>query len=189
MTRQPGFSLIEVMVALLVLSLGLVGGMGMQLAALRTRHQSALLSQAVTLAAGMADRMRANSGQMNAADSLNPYLNQFYDTDTDGAPAPSSVSCFAAAGCTGAQLAAFDLLELKRQLGALLPAGRLAICRDTPAWDEAGRGLRWECHPGAGAPVVIKLGWRGKNPDGTPLQDGPGADLPAVAVTLAGAVR
>lgn len=189
MRRQSGFSLIEVLVALFVLSLGLLGGMGMQLAALRTRQQSALLSQALILAAGMAERMRANSGQMNLPDALNPYLDQFYETDADGAPAPGSPPCFTVSGCDGAQLAAFDLIELKRQLGARLPAGRLAICRDTPSWDDASHGLRWECHPGAGAPVVIKLGWRGKNPDGTPLKDGPGADAPAVAVTLAGALK
>ena len=186
MTQQRGFSLVEVLVALLVLSLGLLGASAMQLAALRTRHQSALLSQALALAAGMAERMRANSGQMQLADAFNPYVNQFYATD-EGAPAPPSPSCYAAEGCTGAQLAAFDLLELKRQLRDALPGGRLAICRDTLSWDGAAHGLRWECHPGAGAPVVIKLGWREKNPDGTALADG--AAAPAVAVTLAGALR
>ena len=55
-----GFTLVEVMIAVLVLALGIVGGVSMQLAALRARHQSTLLAQASWLAVGMAERMRAN---------------------------------------------------------------------------------------------------------------------------------
>ena len=49
-----GFTLIEVLVAMLVLSLGLISGSAMQLTALRTRQQSALLSNAVQLASTVA---------------------------------------------------------------------------------------------------------------------------------------
>jgi len=61
------------------------------------------------------------------------------------------------------------------------------VCRDAQAWDGAAQGWHWSCSGGKGAPVVIKLGWRGKNPDGTPMSDH--ADAPAVAVTLAGALK
>ena len=64
-----GFTIVEVLVAIIVLALGLIGGTAMQLAALRTRHQSALLSSAVRLASGTADRMRANAPQLLRADS------------------------------------------------------------------------------------------------------------------------
>ncbi|HEV7813649.1 MAG TPA: hypothetical protein VGP06_00940 [Janthinobacterium sp.] len=83
-------------------------------------------------------------------------------------------------------MASFDIYELKQQVRATLPAGRLVICRDSQAWKQ---GLSWDCHAAAGAPIVIKLGWRGKNPDGTPLQDDAGKDGPAVALTLTGALQ
>jgi type IV pilus assembly protein PilV len=64
---KSGFTLLEVMVALLVLSVGILGAAGAQVVSLRTRHGSALLSNGVQLASSLADRMRANSAQMQVA--------------------------------------------------------------------------------------------------------------------------
>lgn len=183
---SAGFSMIEVLVAVLVLALGAAGGSAMQLSALRTRHQSALLSDALQLASGMADRMRANATQMQLADADNPYLNLRYDARLDAAPAAPAQWCFAAQPCSGAQLAAADIYELKWQVRQTLPGGRLVICRDRRRWDAARKGLSWDCDGAGGAPVVIKLGWRGKHPDGRPLHADASEDTPAVAVVLAG---
>lgn len=187
--RVGGFSLIEVLVAVLLLSLGLVGGAALQLSALRARHESALLSTATQLAASMTERMRANPAHMQLDDAANVYLNVFYAADSDGAPQPPARSCFAAAGCTSAQLASFDIYELKQQVRESFPAGRVAICRDTRAWSNAAQGLEWACDGTATAPVVIKLGWRGKNPDGSRPSDSGQGDGPSVALALAGAAR
>ncbi len=183
---SAGFTMIEVLVAVLVLTLGLLGGGAMQLSALRTRHQSALLSTALQLASGMAERMRANAVSLHLADADNPYLNLHYDALADAAPAPPAQWCFAALPCNGAQLAAADIYELKRQVRQALPGGRLVICRDERRWDALRKGLSWDCEGGAGAPVVIKLGWRGKQPDGRPLHADADLDTPAVAVVLVG---
>jgi len=74
--RRPmdGSSLVEVLVSLLLLALGLLGASILQLTSLRARHESALLSAAAQLAAGMAERMRANSALMAGPDAGNPYL-------------------------------------------------------------------------------------------------------------------
>jgi type IV pilus assembly protein PilV len=39
-----GFTLLEVLIAVVVLALGIMGGVALQMAALRSRHQAALLS-------------------------------------------------------------------------------------------------------------------------------------------------
>jgi type IV pilus assembly protein PilV len=184
--KNAGFTMVEVLVAVLVLALGVVGGSAMQLGALRTRHQSALLSNALQLGAGMAERMRANAVLMQQPDADNPYLNLRYDVLADAAPAAPAQACFAAQPCSGAQLAAADIYELKRQVRQALPGGRLVICRDARRWDAARRGANWDCDGAAGAPVVIKLGWRGKHPDGRPLRREAGREGPAVALVLAG---
>lgn len=184
-----GFTIVEVLVAVLVLALGLIGGTAMQLAALRTRHQSALLSGAVQLASAMAERMRANAGQMQLDDDRNPYLNQAYDAASDAAPAPPAQLCYGAGACTEAELARFDLFEWKQQIKAGLPGGRFVICRDANRWNAGARGLNWSCDGNAAAPVVIKLGWRGKNPDGTPIAEADQPYRPAVALTLTGAAQ
>ncbi|MET3133823.1 type IV pilus modification protein PilV [Oxalobacteraceae bacterium GrIS 1.11] len=111
---SPGFAIIEVLVAVCLLALGLVGGTAMQLAALRTRHQAQLLSNAVQLASAMADKMRANASQMQLADADNTYLNLHYDAASEGAPALPARLCFAADQCASAQMASFDIYELKR---------------------------------------------------------------------------
>jgi type IV pilus assembly protein PilV len=178
-----GFTLLEVLVAIFVLALGVIGAAGMQLTALRTRQQSALLSDAVQLASAMADKMRANVGQMKHADGANPYLN--LDYDGTAAPAAPAMLCFSpAANCDSGQLAQFDIYESEQQISTRLPGGRLVICRDAQVWDPARRALTWACGGGAGAPIVIKLGWQAKNPDGSASLDLGNFAAPAVAITL-----
>jgi type IV pilus assembly protein PilV len=58
--KDAGFSLIEVLVALLVLAFGLLGVAGVQVTALKTAHSSAQKSEATMLAYLMLDAMRAN---------------------------------------------------------------------------------------------------------------------------------
>jgi len=57
--EHNGFSLIEVLIAVFVLALGVIGVAGMQLTAMRTSQQSAFQTTAVELPAEMADKMRA----------------------------------------------------------------------------------------------------------------------------------
>ena len=175
-----GFTLIEVLVAILLLAVGILGASAVQLMVLRTRHASALMSGGVQLAGTLADRMRANSAAMQAGDAANPYLQFRYDAASDGAPAPASVMCFGAAACNSAQLAAFDLYETKHALFSDFPHGRLAVCRDATVVSGAG-ALAWACAPAANAPVVIKVGWRDR-------RDAPGTPFgPSVALVVTGA--
>lgn len=69
--RQQGATLIEVLVAMLILSVGLLGLAGMQMTALQSNHSAYYRSQATVLAYDVIDRMRANR-----ADALNGV----YDT-------------------------------------------------------------------------------------------------------------
>lgn len=178
MRHAAGFTLLEVLVAVVVLALGLIGGTAMQLHAMRTRHESALLSASTQMAAAMADRMRANAAQLSAI-----YLAVDYDAHAQPVPRAPDNLCIVDA-CDAAQIARLDVFELERQVRAALPAGRARVCRDAQLY-AAGR-LRWECTGGAGDPVVIKIGWRGKRPDGTPEGDRAGRAAPGVAIFVAG---
>ncbi|KQV79652.1 pilus assembly protein PilV [Massilia sp. Root351] len=177
--RVRGFALIEVLVAVVVLAIGVLGASAMQLVAMRVRYESQLLSNAAQMASAMADRMRANPAQLAMA-----YLALDYDAHTEPVPAAPGRQCWAAM-CDSAAMADADIYDLKRQVAAQLPAGRVRICRDTGMW--ASGQLRWSCAGGPGAPVVIKIGWRGRNPDGTPARDAAGGYSPGVALAMAGA--
>jgi type IV pilus assembly protein PilV len=176
-----GFTLVEVLVALCVLSLGVLGAAAVQMKAHASRHQSELMSGATQLASALAERMRANPVAMAASDADNPYLQLDYDSSS-GAPASPPVACYASAGCPPAALAAFDLYETTRILHDGFPAARLRVCRDAAPWDGPAGTLTWECDAALGAPIVIKIGWRGKA-----QAQGEQAFAPAVTLIAPGA--
>lgn len=62
-TRDRGFSLIEVLVSIVVLSVGLLGAAALQVGGLRVGQSSFYRAQAAQFAADMADRLRANIGE------------------------------------------------------------------------------------------------------------------------------
>jgi type IV pilus assembly protein PilV len=98
--------LLEVLIALVVLSIGLLGIAALQGVGLRSSHGAALTSQANLLAYDMADRIRAN--RTGFANTLNVTSNC-----TEPAEAPTSP----------AELAAADVAEWSCSLEELLPAG------------------------------------------------------------------
>lgn len=64
--RQGGATLVEVLVTVVVISVGLLGIAGLQMVSLRNAHASAMRSQATALANYIIDRMRANGPAANA---------------------------------------------------------------------------------------------------------------------------
>ncbi len=105
-----GFSLLEILVALLVLSVGLLGLAGLQLNGLRSNQDSYNLSQAMAQAYDMADRMRANMTGIAA------YA-------TNSTVIPSDPGCITG-GCSSPQLAQYDLFQWNTANANLLPSGK-----------------------------------------------------------------
>ena len=125
-----GFTLLEVLVAVLVLSIGLLGLAGLQTQGLRNNHSALLRSQATALAYDALDRMRGNRDQaMLGAGSA---YNTFFTTSV------SSINC--SSNCNSAQMAQYDLAAWKDQVGRL-PAGQGQIAID--ANDKATVSVRW----------------------------------------------
>ena len=162
--RNRGHSLIEVLVALVVLAVAALGAGATVFKARRAAHQSSLTSAAVQLAARVADNMQANAPAMAGSDSANPYLQLDYDALADGPPAmPGDCS---ADRCDSAALADADLAAVRRDVYEHYPPGRVKICRDGAAWDPAAASLHWDCDGAAGAPVMVKIGWREQQASG-----------------------
>jgi type IV pilus assembly protein PilV len=157
--RIRGFTLAEVLVAMVVLALGAAGAASTQVVAARLRQQAALESEAVQLAASLGARMRVNAAQMALPDASNPYLQFDYEAAGGGLAVPPAL-CFGGTDCSPAEMAAFDLYEAARIVQSAFPGGRIAVCRDGGGWNAALQSFEWRCTGGAGAPVVVKLGWR-----------------------------
>lgn len=168
-----GFTLAEVLVALLVVAAGIAGAAALQARTLRGAHEAERLANATRLASALAERMRANRVSMALPDAANPYLQ--FDYDSAAGAAPAAGPCYADADCTPVQLAALDLFEIGQAV-ARLPGGRIRVCRDATA-PVVGTDLPpWNCDAHAGAPVVVKLGWR----------EGGAAVVPRLQLTVAG---
>jgi type IV pilus assembly protein PilV len=140
---ECGYTLAEVLVALFVLAVGVIGAAAVQTMAARTRHASSQVSAALQLANALAERMAANPAQMALPDADKVYLQEA------GTPWVCSVAC------SPAQLAATERDDIAAAVARTFPGGQLRVCRDTPS-----SPLVWECQPSAGAPLVVKIAWR-----------------------------
>lgn len=131
--RARGFSLLEVLISMVVLSIGLLGLAGLQTMGLRNNHSAYLRSQATLLAYDIADRMRAN--RRTAIDDGS------YSLTLNATPATPAKDCTTTT-CAPAELAAYDLYHWFKRLTAVLPAGDSSIQLNsgvvtvTLQWDE-----------------------------------------------------
>src|SRR5687768_14663563 len=110
--RQSGFTMVEVMVALVVLAIGLLGIAALLLKSLQSGRTATYRTQAVNLAADLADRIRANRTAQAAYGTL------FADAEA------AVATCDTVGGCSDADLASTDLARWKATIAQLLPEGQ-----------------------------------------------------------------
>jgi type IV pilus assembly protein PilV len=151
--RCGGYSLIEVLVAMFVLAIGVLGAAATQAVALRMRHDSDLMTAAVRLGTTLGERILANPAAASA------YLFEF-DGGAGSLPAAPSAQCFTGSTCDPSQLAAFDIHDISQLLASSFPGGHVKVCRDAQPWNPSRQELQWPCVESAAAPYVIKIGWR-----------------------------
>ncbi|NJD05834.1 MAG: type IV pilus modification protein PilV [Methylococcaceae bacterium] len=134
-----GFTLVEVLVAVLVLAIGLLGMAGLQAVGLKNNNTAYLRSQATFLAYELADRMRAN----------NATGNEFYGTVT-GTEANPNNDC-TAAPCTEQDMAKSDIYQWLQSLQSSLPMGIGTVTKAgavhtiTIKWDDNRDGVVENC--------------------------------------------
>ncbi len=131
---QSGFSLIEAMVSLVVVSVGMIGIASLYGQGLGASRTALSRTQAVTLAGDMADRIRSNR-QGGAS--------------FGGVAANSNCDPGGGVNCTPAQMAAHDLWGWSNQVAQQLPngAGTVQYAATVPptftiqiTWQETGLG-------------------------------------------------
>ncbi|HEX7867867.1 MAG TPA: type IV pilus modification protein PilV [Variovorax sp.] len=151
--RQAGFSMIEAMVAVLVLSFGLLTLAGFQLRVLADSAGASNQNIAVQLAGDMADRIRTNLVAGAAADS--PYVADWSPASADE---PESSCAGARASCSAADLAADDLWNWKRTVAGALPGGLADIQSKALAGGLLFVHIAWD-EPAVVNPIAPDPGW------------------------------
>jgi len=152
-STQHGFTLVEVLAAIVILALAASGAAAMQLHALRTAQDSAYQSAALQLAVELAELLRT---------SANADAYQFeYRAGAGPSAACARTDC--------------DLTTWKQRLADALPRARVVVCKDDAPILNAT--LRWPCN-GAGGPLLIKIGWATREPTTTQSEPPPILALP-----------
>ena len=134
--KQQGFTLVESMVSLVVLSVGMIGIAALYAQGLGAGRSALYRTQAVNLVADMADRIRAN--RIALAAYAGPATNNGCDPENGGAD------------CTAGEMAGHDLFLWNQQVQQILPNGQWQVQFDggtlppsytiQVAWDEVGQG-------------------------------------------------
>ncbi len=117
--RQAGIGMIEVLMAVLVVAIGVLGYAGLQLRALDSTNQAYARSQATLLAQAVVERILANP-------SSYAYYIDPNNWPTDAPAAQLDQTCHTG-DCTPAGIAAWDVSQLRWQTWNLLPAGRVDV--------------------------------------------------------------
>ena len=133
--NQRGFSLVEVLIALIIMSVGMLGIAGLYVQSMQAGRTSLFRHHAVTLAGDVADRIRANPTAEVA------YTGVGVD-----------FSCVAAGiNCNPVEMASTDILLWSQQANESLPNGTVVVGFDNTTapptytiavgWDEPGENL------------------------------------------------
>lgn len=159
--RQTGLSMIELLVAVLVLAIGVLGITALQMVSLQNNRGALFRAEAVQLAYDMMDRIRANpEGAVPGA---------AYDGLALTDPPPGAADCVAG-NCSQAQMVDFDQAVWKCSLGgfhtdatcmAFRAGGVLPPETDQPGLPDGDGSILVD---GAGV-VTITVSWT--EPDGT----------------------
>ena len=135
--RVGGFTLVEVLIALIILSVGMLGIAGLYVHSMQAGRTSLFRHHAVTLAGDVADRIRANP-RGGAAYGL----------------AGADSNCVAGGiDCSPTQMAANDIFLWDQQASDTLPNGTVTVVLGgvipmltyeiTVAWDEPGENMTY----------------------------------------------
>jgi type IV pilus assembly protein PilV len=142
--------MVEVLVALVVLAIGLLGIAALYLNSLQSGRTAIYRTQAVTLAADIADRIRMNRTAQAA-----------YDSPFADAEAPVG-ACATTGGCTDIQLASTDLFNWKATIAQRLPdgEGQVVVVAPVAAGEPANYvvTVQW-VEVGEATPVTFQIGF------------------------------
>lgn len=116
---QAGFTMIEVLITMLIISLALLGTSGVHVYAMRLNKNGQFRTQAVILSADLAERMEGNKPGALAGN---------YVLATSSTAMPDDTGCLTAT-CTANSLAAFDLAQWTIAVAAALPQASWSVAQ------------------------------------------------------------
>ena len=139
-----GFTLIEVLISILILSFGLIALAGLQIQTMKFVQGAAYRNMATAQINSMGEIMRGNRTEINNGTFNNPV-------------GVGTTACFSSVGCTSSQMALTQYFIWQQSTAALLPNGVGVVCVDSTPND--GTAAVPACDNVVGAPYVVKIFW------------------------------
>ena len=121
---NSGFAMLEVLMTILVISVGALGLAGLQLASVKYNMEAGIRSKATNLSLELSDRMRSNMAGVKA---LSYDQNNGYAAAVTALAGKTDPGCGTTGDCTSVQLAQLDLWNWNTSILATLPQGTGAI--------------------------------------------------------------
>jgi type IV pilus modification protein PilV len=166
---QTGSSLVEVLVALLLLSFCLLGLARLMAGNLRSHTESVIQANLNLLANDALGRIRSNPSELPESGAGNGYhFTASWSAQQGNMEAAPSPNC-SASGCTNAERAAFDLWQLRSNARALLPQGAMTLVSNSNGNSNSTPNSGW----------ILSLYWFDKDKEslGLSCQDSGANDL------------
>ena len=110
-SKKSGFTLLEVMIAIAILAIGMLGIAGLHMVSMEHNHAALLRSQAISISQDIIERMRNNPDAVVAG--------TFDDVTSTGQTMPSTTCLTADDGCTSAELAAIDIAQWAQMINSI----------------------------------------------------------------------
>jgi type IV pilus assembly protein PilV len=133
---QRGASMLEALVALMVLALGVLGLARLQIATLMEARNADARSMAVQAASDLLDRMQVNRAARFTHNAFSDYLIGWE------MPPAAQVNCLTTP-CSSDALAEFDIWQWKQSLALQLPNGDATVFRSSSDPTQLGILLAW----------------------------------------------
>ena len=180
---QLGFSLIEVLISVLILSVGMLGAVGMQATAMKSNKEARNQAIGIVFARELGEKMRGNHTVAiikSVVPADNPYV---FDVtlEANTVIAPPVVNCFTVGCPTPMETAIWDVADWQGRVQAALPTPRVKICFDDAPFNASGVG-KWDCTD-VGDVAVLKMSWTRTNTAGT-LEFAGSTGAPVVIIPL-----
>ncbi|OGI47198.1 MAG: type IV pilus modification protein PilV [Candidatus Muproteobacteria bacterium RIFCSPHIGHO2_01_FULL_65_16] len=140
-----GFSLIEVLVALLVLSLGLLGLAGLQLTSMKYNTDAYTRTQATLFAYDILDRMRANStGRANGDYDASTQAAADAKVSSYDSCKGSTCQCDGSTACSTSNLALYDFGKWQEGLEQAIPGAAAVRSTIERTGNQVTVTIRWQ---------------------------------------------
>lgn len=135
--RMRGFTLVELLVAVLIMAVGVLGIAGLQVESMQQNHSALFRAEALQLTNAILDRIRANKNVTYSA--------------LMGAPPASTTDC-EVSSCTPTQLEAYDVAQWKCSINSEDSTGQqLTVCNSLKGLDGSSMGITGELPDGDGS--------------------------------------